>query len=90
MTHLDDAPDGGRRLAFAIPRRTGTAVVRNRIRRRLRAIIDDLDRDDPARIPAGSILVGAAPAAADRSSDELRHDVMRLFDQLRERRSPTP
>src|SRR5699024_5780476 len=87
MTHLDDVHDDHRRLAFAIPRRTGTAVVRNRIRRRLRAVLTDLVREDPALVPHGSILLSAGPQAADRSSADLRQDMIALFEKLRIERS---
>ena len=42
---LIDADTGadGARIAFAVGRRVGPAVVRNRVRRRMRAIARDLD-----------------------------------------------
>ena len=40
MTYVDDG-DPTARVAYAIPRRVGTAVERNRIRRRLRAVLAD-------------------------------------------------
>lgn len=83
MTYLDDAPHGECRLGFAIPRRTGTAVVRNRVRRRIRAIFHELIRDEHGLVPGGSILVGAGPGVADRSHDQLREDVRRLLGDLR-------
>jgi ribonuclease P protein component len=53
-------------VAFAIGRSTGTAVDRNRLRRRLRAVLAELD------VPAGTYLVGAGPAAATLSHQDLR------------------
>lgn len=88
LSFLDDGGTGTR-LAFAIPRRTGGAVVRNRIRRRLRAIMVDLEREQPDLVPRGTILIGAGPDAARRSSHELRHDVIRLLDDLHIRRQAT-
>ena len=44
------------RFAFAIPRTVGTAVVRNRTKRRLRAVLVDLDRTSPG-LPGGDHLV---------------------------------
>jgi RNase P protein component len=38
-------------VAFALPRRVGGAVVRNRIRRRLRVVLTDLARSDGAERP---------------------------------------
>lgn len=52
--------DGPPRVAFAITRRAGGAVVRNRIRRRLRAALGDLGID----VPRGTYLVTAGPAAS--------------------------
>lgn len=43
-------------MAFAIGRSTGNAVVRNRIRRRLRAALQELH--GRGRLPRGTYLVG--------------------------------
>lgn len=72
----DDGPDE-RLVAYAIGRHCGSAVVRNRIRRRLRHALAELDRLD--RVPPGRYLVSAAPTAAtapfDSLVDELDHAV---------------
>lgn len=60
------AVDGPPRIAFAIGRPVGGAVVRNRLRRRLRAVLTSLVP------PPGDYLVGTTPAAAGLSSSELR------------------
>jgi len=54
------------RVAFAVGRRVGPAVVRNRVRRRLRAAARELD------LPAGAYLVAAEPAAAALEYHDLR------------------
>lgn len=60
-------PDGHRaRFAYAISRKVGGAVERNRLRRRLRAIFAGLAP------PPGAYLVGAAPGAKDLNHEELR------------------
>lgn len=57
-----DCTDDRPAVAFAVGRRTGTAVTRNRIRRRLRAALQELPTDTLGR---GCYLVGAdAPAAS--------------------------
>lgn len=57
------AADGTRpRVAFAIGRRVGTAVLRNRVRRRLRGSLSVLAAD--GALPAGAYLISAGPAAA--------------------------
>ena len=55
----DDPSVGG--LAFAIPRSVGSAVVRNGVRRRMRAAARELDRQD--RFPPVWCLIVARPGA---------------------------
>ena len=59
-------------VAFAIGRALGPAVVRNRLRRRLRALLS------AAPPPAGLYLFGAQPIAASRSFAELEFDLQRM------------
>lgn len=47
-------------VAFAVPRRVGTAVLRNRVRRRLRAAV----REIGAQVPEGRYVIGADGRAA--------------------------
>jgi ribonuclease P protein component len=76
------------RVAFAVPRRVGKAVVRNRLRRRLRAVFAEADA---ARAPAGAYLVAVRPGAADLSYRELSEHVHRALSQIAERpRRPAP
>lgn len=80
LVYLAEVPEGAprTRLAFAITRRVGSAVVRNRLRRRLRAVFLDL----APTLPAGAVLVSAGPGAVVRGPDELRDDVVRLLEAL--------
>ena len=57
-------------VAFAISRRVGSAVVRNRLRRRLRDEVTRLARAD--LVPAGAYLIGLTPAAAALDGPALR------------------
>ena len=57
-------------VAFAIGRAVGSAVVRNRLRRRLRDELASLAR--AGRLPAGAYLVAVAPAAAAIDGPTLR------------------
>jgi ribonuclease P protein component len=71
---LDETNQGrdhasGPRLAFAIGRWTGSAVVRNRVRRRLRSVVAALE------LPAGAYLVTASGEAAQLPFDDLRRHV---------------
>ena len=54
------------RVAYAIPRAAGPAVVRNRLRRRLRAVVREL------ALEPGDHLISASPAATELSFDQLR------------------
>lgn len=54
-----------RRVAYAIGRRVGSAVVRNRLRRRLRVVMRQLAAD--GRLPAGAYLVSGTRGAEQLS-----------------------
>jgi ribonuclease P protein component len=84
-TYLDDGT-GTVRIAYAITTRVGGAVVRNRIRRQLRALCADLQRSGQVALPAGALLISVGPEAVRRTPDELRNDVVRLLDALETRR----
>ncbi len=60
------------RAGFVVSRSVGNAVVRNRVRRRLRHLVRPLLADLPA---GSSLVVRADPAAATASFDELNHDL---------------
>ena len=64
------------RLAFAIGKRVGTAVERNRLRRRLRAVVAELQP------PSGAYLLSAGPGATVLSYAELRTHVSRALDAV--------
>ena len=87
LTFLDEGEEsGGTRVAYAITKRVGGAVDRNRLRRRLRAVFADLAADGDGSVPAGVLLVSAGPDASGRGPEELRNDVKRLLDALDTRR----
>lgn len=88
LIFLDSGRDGPACVAYAITKRVGSAVVRNRLRRRLRAICSELDRSVPGTVPTGALLISAGPEAARHNPEELRNDVVRLLAALESRRSP--
>jgi ribonuclease P protein component len=59
------------RVAYAVGKRVGKAVVRNRLRRRLRAAVDGVDGLEP-----GAYLVVADPGAVRLSYEDLRTKVV--------------
>jgi ribonuclease P protein component len=69
------------RVAFAIGRACGSAVRRNRLRRRLRAIVRAIDREHP--LPAGMMLVGARPLALELTFEELTAEMEDLITAVR-------
>lgn len=65
LTWLGPKPGGAPlppRVAFAVSRAAGNAVVRNRIRRRLRACLREIQRTEG--LPSGAYLLGAGGEAA--------------------------
>ncbi len=74
MTVVHLPGTGEVRVAYAIGRKVGPAVVRNRLRRRLRAAVRDLDRSTGG-LATGAYLVSLGPAAAKRSYTELYRDL---------------
>jgi len=70
-------------VAFAVGRAVGPAVVRNTLRRRLRALMTELTQQG---LPPGWYLVGATPAAAACSFAELRAHLAPLLPRLADAR----
>ncbi|MEV4462096.1 ribonuclease P protein component [Micromonospora echinofusca] len=67
-----EQPSAPARAGFVVSKAVGNAVVRNRVRRRLRHLV----RERLAALPAGSTLVvRALPAAADTSYPRLGADL---------------
>jgi ribonuclease P protein component len=62
------ATPGSARLAYAVGRRSGGAVARNRVRRRLRAA---LGQHTPQLRPGAAYLVGAGAETLTMPFDEL-------------------
>lgn len=73
---LRGADSAGPRIGFTVPRALGKAVVRNRIKRRLReAVRYFLDRLNPQ----WSIVINPRRKALDAPFGEIRREIERLF-----------
>ncbi|WP_083391819.1 MULTISPECIES: ribonuclease P protein component [unclassified Microbacterium] len=67
------------RFGFIISKQVGTAVVRNTVRRRLKAVCAEA----LPRVPQGTdVVIRALPASATASYAELRSDVHRCLARL--------
>ena len=81
------------RVGFTISKKIGNAVVRNRIRRRLRAAVSTLD---PAQMrPGYDYVVIARTGAADCAYQDLKAELEQALQRVhqpgaRGRRSPKP
>ncbi len=76
----ETAPGLFPQVGYAIGRRCGSAVVRNRLRRRARAVV----REEAPSLPRGSFLVRLEPGAAGLSPAEFRHDLARALHRAGE------
>ena len=92
MLHLADGGDPASgptspRVGFVVSRAVGNAVVRNRVRRRLRHLV----RDRLGELPRDAVVVvRALPDAAGASCDELRGDLARCLERVLPRVQPQP
>ena len=69
-------------VAFAISRAYGPAVRRNRLRRRLRAILAELDRT--STLPPGMMLIGARPQGdVELTFERVRSELTTLTERIR-------
>ncbi|WP_067797476.1 ribonuclease P protein component [Actinomadura formosensis] len=81
LLHPDEPPAAAAPplVGFIVARPVGNAVVRNRVRRRLRHLV----RPHLDRLPAGSLLVVRAnPRAGEARPDELAADLESALDRL--------
>ena len=62
-------------VAFALPRALGSAVVRNRLRRRMRSILRELE----PLLPGGMLLIGAQPSSTELTFAALRTELTLLL-----------
>lgn len=77
MFHVRENDAGHPRLGLTASRRVGGAVVRNRLRRRVREHYRQQVRRD--RLPAVDVVVHLKPAAADAERRSFYRQLDRLF-----------
>jgi ribonuclease P protein component len=79
-TFVNDPAAAPLRVAFSVGRSVGPATQRNRLRRRLRALVTS--SADRAGIGSGWLLIGARPAAAEQTFAALGTEVDSLFERI--------
>ena len=82
MRHLPDSSAGAAQVAYALPRQLGSAVIRNRIRRRLREAVKTLDRETPSGLPAGLYLIGTRRGIGHPTYSDLRISLSTCLSEL--------
>ncbi len=79
---LPGDPEQPPSVAYAVPKAVGGAVERNRLRRRLRAMVQELESE---LVPGGAYLLSAGPAAMTTTTAELRETLQTVLRAARER-----
>lgn len=81
----DDTADAPARVGYTASRKVGNAVIRNRARRRLRAVVNDVlaSRARPGR---DYVLIARA-ATAGRPYDALLQDLSIALDRIEQKKS---
>jgi ribonuclease P protein component len=82
-TFLNDPAAAPLRVAFAVGRQVGPATRRNRLRRRLRAIVAAIAPD--VGLDHGWLLIGTTPAATEHTFETLRNETKTLLTSAIER-----
>jgi len=76
MVHVLPDPHRGFRLAVPVGKRIGSAVIRNRVRRRIREAFLAIERK---LRPGGDIIIVARSAARTASFEALVDDLRKAF-----------
>ncbi len=72
--------DGPARVGYTVTRKVGNAVVRNRVRRRLREIVR---LNQGLLVPATDYVVMVSPAAREASYDTLARELVASLERAR-------
>lgn len=79
MTYVGGAPDESpARFGFIVSRQVGSAVIRNTVRRRLKAVCAEAL---PFVRGGASVVIRALPSAATADYADLRADVVRCLER---------
>ncbi len=81
--HLLPIPDSRTKMGFSVSKKVGNAVVRNSIKRKLRAIAQDIIEKFPESY---HIVIGAKVKSKGATSIQLRQDFLRTLKVLRKER----
>jgi ribonuclease P protein component len=85
---LNDPDASPLRVGFSVGRSYGRATERNRLRRRLRVLVDQ--EAAACGLTAGWLLVGARPSAQEHTFDGLRSELRTQLQSLVAAVSPSP
>ena len=82
VAHLSIGTDGDTSVGFVVSKAVGPAVVRNRVKRRLRhRVRDHLEHGALASVPAGSrLVVRALPPSARVDGEQLSADLSTVLE----------
>lgn len=70
-------------MLFVVPKSVGTAVQRNRARRRVREVVRELTRDETVVLEDGEYRLGIAASLESLSATELRATMGELLKDVR-------
>ncbi len=89
LRYAATAGEGECRVGYTVTTKCGNAVTRNRIKRRLRALVRELK--ETATPGTDYVLIARADAevgAGDASIDALRHEMARAFTAVQKKLRP--
>lgn len=80
MRRIDGSSDSPPRVAYALGKRVGDAPTRNRLRRRLRAVVRELE---PELLVGSAYLIAARAEAVSMSNTQIESALRATFSALR-------
>lgn len=80
MRRIDGPRESPPRVAYALGKRVGDAPTRNRLRRRLRAVVRELENE---LVPGSAYLIAARPEAVRMSKTQIEVALTETFRALR-------